>query len=90
MEIANTIPGIDLSKLPRMTCPNPACDSKQFVPTQEIVRISALLSPNGQAGIAQLTTGVTCNRCGTFIGAKALLKPEEAEIILEGDNGNAS
>jgi len=62
---------IKMEELDELACP--VCKNNHFVPTEKIKRIPALLSPNGQAGIAQLKIGVTCVKCGYFIAAKEML-----------------
>jgi hypothetical protein len=89
---------INFQELDELACPE--CGFRHFAATQKIKYIPAILSPNGQAGTAQLTVGVTCISCGYFISAKDLLSGtanyvsmsdpvvEDAKVISPEDKKN--
>lgn len=53
---------ININDLPTYQCEQ--CQKEQFVPVFTIKAISALTSPNGQAGALHQQTGFMCTNCG--------------------------
>jgi hypothetical protein len=75
---------MDYETMPELLCPD-CKDSNLFTPTNKIKYVSMVQSPTGQSGIAQLTVGVTCTKCGFFISAKDLLSA--TPMYPEDNNG---
>jgi hypothetical protein len=53
---------INVNDLPVYVCEQ--CQREQFVPVFSIRAISAITSPNGQAGALHQQTGFMCTHCG--------------------------
>ena len=67
----NNMGQIDLSKTTPVACENKGCDSTIFQQAIEIRKMSALISPNGQAAIIPVQTFV-CLKCNHIIDPQKL------------------